>query len=87
MSTLSLEARRRRPRGAHKDPLPVMAMGRDFRLRPLGVDLVVSAGDVGQTVLVESMGSRPGGGGGGVTDSLSLGTNCETTAPLFVPPN
>ena len=26
-------------------------------------------------------GSPPGGGGG--TDSLSLGTNCETTAPLF----
>ena len=25
----------------------------------------------------------PGGGGGGDTDSLSLGTNCETTAPLF----
>ena len=24
-----------------------------------------------------------GGGAGGGTDSLSLGTNCETTAPLF----
>ena len=28
------------------------------------------------------MGPWPGWGGGG-TDSLSLGTNCETTAPLF----
>ena len=32
---------------------------------------------------VEERGWSPWGGGGGGTDSLSLGTNCETTAPLF----
>ena len=38
-----------------------------------------------------SWGDERGGGGGPGTDSLSLGTNCDTTAPLFgqrtAPPN
>ena len=33
--------------------------------------------------LWRQVGSRPGGGGGALTQDLSLGTNCETTAPFF----
>ena len=53
---------------------------------------LVGLGRAGPTILVlactgavgEGLGRWPrGGGGGGVTDSLSLGTNCKTTAPFF----